>query len=120
MARHKVSLSQDTIPEPVRRGLAFVARALFELDEAKLSPPRRLVVFVLRLFWLVVRGFFRDRIQMRAASLAFGTILAFVPLAALSFAIADALGELMDGSSAPVHALALKTYTPESWAKTQK
>lgn len=35
-------------------------------------------------------------------------------------AVYRALGELIQGTSAPVHALALKTYTPETWAKTQK
>lgn len=80
------------MPDPVRHGLAFAARALFELDESALSPPRAALVFVARLAWLTTRGFFRDRLQMRAASLAFATVLAFVPMAALAFAIADALG----------------------------
>lgn len=92
MVRRRLSLSEDAIPEPARRGLAFAARALFELDEEALSPPRRALIFVARLGWLVVRGFFRDRLQMRAASLAFATVLAFVPLAALWFSVADALG----------------------------
>ena len=32
-------------------------------------------------------------------------------------AVYGALGELIEGMSAPVHALSLATYTPEAWAK---
>jgi membrane protein len=80
------------VPQPLRRGLARVAQWLFELDESRLSPLRRGIVFTLRLAWLTVRGFFREQLQMRAMALAFATTLAFVPAAALAFAIADAAG----------------------------
>jgi membrane protein len=86
------SIADDPLPEPVQRALAHVGRRLFAADVRTLSPPRAALLVVLRLGWLTVRGFFRERIQMRAASLAFATVLAFVPAAALAFAVADALG----------------------------
>lgn len=81
-----------SIPPAIRRALDVAARVVFEVDEERLSPPRRALVFLARLVWLTVRGFFHDRLQIRAASLAFATLLAIVPVAALAFAIADALG----------------------------
>ncbi|MDQ3036383.1 MAG: YihY/virulence factor BrkB family protein, partial [Myxococcota bacterium] len=74
------------------RAKAAATRAIFDLDDSQLSPPRRALVLVVRLVWLTVGGFFRERLQMRAASLAFATVLAIVPAAALAFAVADALG----------------------------
>lgn len=35
-------------------------------------------------------------------------------------AVYRALGELIQGSAAPVHALALQTYTPDAWARARK
>lgn len=88
----RFSLSVGPLPDPVRRGLSRAARRLFEIDDAALSPLRRALVLVLRLAWLTLRGFFRERLQLRAASLAFATVLAIVPAFALAFAIADAIG----------------------------
>ncbi|UJR81553.1 Inner membrane protein YihY, formerly thought to be RNase BN [Sandaracinus amylolyticus] len=85
-------LTVAPLPAPLERGVAYLSRALFEIDETTLSPPRRWLVLALRLAWLTTRGFFRERLQIRAASLAFATILAIVPAAALAFAIADVLG----------------------------
>lgn len=88
----RISLSHEPIPTTMQRALGFAARALFELDDSKLSPPRRALVLLLRLGWLTLRGFFRERLQIRAAALAFATVLALVPAAGLAFAIADAVG----------------------------
>lgn len=88
----RLSLGPQTIPPPVRRALTRLGRALFAVDDAKLSRSAAAFVFALRLGWLVVRGFFRERLQMRAAALSFATVLAFVPAAAIAFCIADALG----------------------------
>ena len=88
----RYSLSLGPLPPPVRRGIQYASRALFELDESTLSPPRRLLVFVARLAWLTVRGLFRGRVQLRASALAFATVLATVPARALASALADASG----------------------------
>ena len=67
-------------------------RTLFEVDETRLSPLRKGLLFAVRLGWLVVAAFFRDHLQLRAAALAFITILAFVPAGAVFFFAADSLG----------------------------
>lgn len=88
------SIAAEPIPRPIRSVLVRARSALFGLDEQKLSPPRRWLVVAGRFVWLVTRAFFRDRLQMRAASLSFSTLLAVVPALALAFAIAKATGYL--------------------------
>lgn len=88
----RTSLVGEQIPRPVRALLVRARRLLFEVDDEALSPPARLGYFVLRLVWLVVRSFFRDRLQIRASSLSFSTLLAIVPGLALAFAVARATG----------------------------
>lgn len=85
--------------------LAMRARSLvFETDEASLSPPRRWAIVSLRFLWLVVRSLISEPLQVRAASLSFFTLLAFVPGLALAFAAAKATGlldELRDDTILP-------------------
>lgn len=98
------SLAPESIPRPVRSLLYRARSALFGIDESQLSPPRRWLVVSARFLWLVLRAFFRDRLQMRAASLSFSTLLAVVPALALAFALAKATGlldELRDDTILP-------------------
>jgi membrane protein len=88
------SIAPEAIPRPIRSVILRMRSALFDLDEQKLSPPRRWLVVTGRFLWLVVRAFFRDVLQMRAASLSFSTLLAVVPALALAFAVAKATGYL--------------------------
>lgn len=90
--RPRTSLAGEQIPSPVRAALVRGRRLLFEGDDASRGPAGRLGLFVLRLLWLVVRSFFRDRLQIRASSLSFSTLLAIVPALALAFALARATG----------------------------
>jgi membrane protein len=104
MAAQRSSLASEPIPPAFRMALARVRGVLFDTDDSALSPPRRWILVSLRFVWLVVRAFLRDRIQMRAASLSFSTLLAVVPALALAFAVASAtglLGELRDQTILP-------------------
>lgn len=86
------SLAPEPLPWPVRAALVRLRDRIFEVDDATLSWLMRRVYFAARLLWLTVRAFFRDRLQMRAASLAFSTLLAIVPALALAFAFARQTG----------------------------
>ena len=100
----RISVPEDPIPPPLRETVGRLRTRLFTVDEMALSPPRRWLVVSARFCWLVVRAFFRDRLQMRAASLSFSTLLAIVPALALAFAIAKAAGLLTilrDGTIMP-------------------
>ncbi len=85
----------------MRRATLAISRALFELDESRLSPPRRALLVPARLAYLVVHAFFREHLQMRAAALAFVTLLAMVPAAAIAFWAADLVGatELLENET---------------------
>lgn len=76
----------------MRALLVRIRDRIFLVDDATLSPPMRSVYFTLRLMWLTVRAFFRDRLQIRAASLAFSSLLAVVPALAIAFALARSTG----------------------------
>jgi len=70
----------------------YFYRALWEVEEAKLSPPRRAALSVARLIFVTVDSFFREQLQMRAAALAFFSLLSIVPAAAFVFSLAKWLG----------------------------
>jgi membrane protein len=75
--------------DAMRRG---VHHTLWEVDERALPRARRLPLVVLRLAFVTVDSFFRERLQMRAAALAFFTVLSIVPLAAFTFSVAKGVG----------------------------
>jgi membrane protein len=112
----------EDLPRPVRALLLRARAALFDVDEARLSALRRWAIVAARFAWLGLSSFFRDRLQIRAASLSFSTLLAVVPALALAFALANATGYVKtlsddtirpfidetlpdDGATAGVHAL---------------
>ncbi|MCA9605415.1 MAG: YihY family inner membrane protein [Myxococcales bacterium] len=70
----------------------YFYRALWEIDEDSLTGPRRVILSVSRLVFVTIDAFFRERLQMRAAALAFFTLLSIVPAAALIFSVAKTLG----------------------------
>lgn len=86
------SLAPEAIPRPVRALLVRARDRIFEVDDRHHSAPVRSLYFGLRLMWLTIRAFFRDRLQIRAASLAFSTLLAVVPTLAIAFAVARGTG----------------------------
>lgn len=69
-----------------------IYRTLFEVDERALPRGRATLLSFVRLTFVTFDSFFRERLQMRAAALAFFTTLSIVPFAALAFAVAKAVG----------------------------
>jgi membrane protein len=74
------------------RARLYLVRTLWEVDEPSLPRARRILLTILRLVFVTVDSFFRERLQMRAAALAFFTVLSIVPLAALVFSVAKGVG----------------------------
>jgi membrane protein len=98
------SIEGEPIRRPVRSALWRTRDWLFEIDERSLGEPARTILVTVRITWLAVRGLFRDRLHLRAASLSFHTVLAIVPALALSFAISKATGLyhwFLDGTLRP-------------------
>jgi membrane protein len=75
-----------------RRARAYVDRVLWETDERSLQAGWRALLTIARLAFVTVEGFFREHLQIRAAALAFYTVLSIVPFAALTFSVAKSVG----------------------------
>ncbi|MBN8616140.1 MAG: YihY/virulence factor BrkB family protein [Deltaproteobacteria bacterium] len=98
------SIAGEPIRRPVRSALWRTRDWLFEIDERTLPQPGRAALVATRIAWLAIRGLFRDRLHLRAASLSFHTVLAIVPALALAFAIGKATGLyhwFLDGTLRP-------------------
>lgn len=70
----------------------FATRGIWEIEIGSLSAARRLGVHTLRMLHLVARGFFRDECPLHASALTFSSLVALVPMLALSLALARGLG----------------------------
>ncbi|MGE0786270.1 MAG: YhjD/YihY/BrkB family envelope integrity protein [Sandaracinaceae bacterium] len=70
----------------------YTYRALWDLDVSQLSRPSRWLLTTLRLGFVTIDSFFRENLHTRSAALAFFTLLAIVPLAALTFSVAKTVG----------------------------
>jgi len=98
----------QTLPDPLRRLEAYLRTGLWQGEG---RPGER----ALRLILLALDGLLRNRSYVKAASLAYITILALIPLLALLFAILKSLGiqrllaaHLMDRLSPGSHEFALQ------------
>jgi len=70
----------------------FFSRTLWEIEVAGLNRTRRLLVIAFRLGYKLADDFRRGEISVRASSLVYTTLLTFVPLLAIAFAVLKALG----------------------------
>jgi len=73
----------------VQRGRDFVTEGLWSEDELQSRP---FVVRALQFSIMVVEGFVRDHLLLRASGLAYFTVLSVVPLLAVAVSIASAVG----------------------------
>ncbi|MDP6629670.1 MAG: YhjD/YihY/BrkB family envelope integrity protein [Kiritimatiellia bacterium] len=76
----------------MRRAWRFVAEDVWDLDVGSLEGARGAGVRVVRVVSLVFRGFKADECPIHAAALTFNTLMAIVPVLALSLALARGLG----------------------------
>ncbi len=71
---------------------ARVHRLLWGEDLAAASPPRRVLVHLLRVVYAVGRDLAEGQLTLRAMSLVYTTLLSLVPLLALSFSVLKGFG----------------------------
>ncbi len=76
----------------LRRALRFVTEDVWDLDVGSLEGARGMGVRAVRVISLVFRGFKADECPIHAAALTFNTLMAIVPVLALSLALARGLG----------------------------
>ena len=62
--------------------------AIWHTSLSELSKRKTFFIRQLRIIVLAGRGFFNDKVQLRAASLTLYTLLSIIPVAAIAFAIA--------------------------------
>lgn len=66
--------------------------AIWHTSLSDLSKRKTFLIKQLRIMVIAGRGFFNDKVQLRAASLTLYTLLSIVPIAAIAFAIAKGFG----------------------------
>ncbi len=74
------------------RASTFVSSDIWDIELSSLSRMRRLGVHLLRVMHMIVRGFLEDECPLHASALTFNTIMAIVPILALSLALARGFG----------------------------
>jgi membrane protein len=80
---------------PVRWALSKVKEVnsfIWSTRLADTSKRRGFIIRYLRVMVLAARGFNQDKVQLRAASLTFFTLLSVIPMAAIAFAVAKGFG----------------------------
>ncbi|MDP6525803.1 MAG: YhjD/YihY/BrkB family envelope integrity protein [Kiritimatiellia bacterium] len=80
------------IGKKLKRAHRFAQSDVWDIELSSLSKIRRFGVKSLRILHLVFRGFLEDECPLHAAALTFSTIMAIVPIMALSLALARGFG----------------------------
>jgi membrane protein len=76
----------------MRRAWRFMTDDVWDIELTSLSGLRALGVKVMRVVYLVVRGFHEDECPLHASALTFSTLMSIVPILAISLALARGLG----------------------------
>ena len=77
---------------PLRKLKNLVSNKIWLVELDQLRGIKLLLVRFLRTIIIVINDFFRDKCVLRASALAFTTLLALVPLAAVGFSLLKAFG----------------------------
>lgn len=80
----------------LHQGWEFLQRGLWEIDPAELRAGKHFFLKALQFVTAVVREFFADNCLLHASSLAFTTILSFIPFLAVMFALLKGFGAETD------------------------
>ena len=67
-------------------------KKIWRVDLRQFQPIKRFQIKLVRVVMIVLHDFFRDKCVLRASALAFTTLLAIVPLAAVGFSLLKAFG----------------------------
>lgn len=77
-------------PGGFSRWLRFLQTDVWELEPERLSRVRAIALYYLRMLLLVVRGFYKDDLPLRASALTYQTVFSIVPGLAVMFALLKA------------------------------
>lgn len=76
----------------IRRAWRFVVGDIWELEPELLPPWRAFGLKFLRVLHLVCRGFYDDQCPLHASALTFSTLMAIVPMLAISLTMVRGFG----------------------------
>ncbi len=76
----------------ISKGIHFLTVDIWKIQQRDFSRATWLVIRQARILMVALRGLNEDKIQLRASSLTFNTLLSIVPLAAVLFGIAKGFG----------------------------
>lgn len=84
---------KDSKREKIKRAWRFVVSDIWDIELSSLSAIRSFGVKTLRVLHLVFKGFREDECPLHASALTFSTLMAIVPILALSLALARGFGD---------------------------
>ncbi|MCZ6689841.1 MAG: YihY family inner membrane protein, partial [Planctomycetota bacterium] len=87
-------MRRSSLSDAARRIKTFLSHDIWERDLADLGRMKALFFHQLRVVFLVMRGFAKDRCGLRAAGLTYITLLSFIPFLAVAFTLFDKVGGL--------------------------
>ncbi|MFO7998371.1 MAG: YhjD/YihY/BrkB family envelope integrity protein [Bacteroidales bacterium] len=76
----------------IKKAIRFVEHDIWYLPLSELTPRQTFLIKQLRILVLAVKGFYEDKIHLRASALTYYTILGIVPIVGLAFGIAKGFG----------------------------
>ncbi|MGB5539929.1 MAG: YihY/virulence factor BrkB family protein [Gammaproteobacteria bacterium] len=80
------------MPYLLNRNIAALRSLVWDDDLRELAGARRIMVFVLRVFHMLLRELLGGQLNLRAMSLVYTTLLSLVPLLAVSFSVLKGFG----------------------------
>ena len=81
---------------PASACIGFFQNRLWDLDLGLLTPGKRFLVNLVKIVYIVVRGFLKDSCPLRASAMTYASLLSIVPLMAFAFALAKGFNVSMD------------------------
>jgi membrane protein len=82
----------EVIAQKIATVIHFFTVDIWKIQQRDLSRAAWLLIRQARILAVVLRGFYEDKIRLRATSLTYNTLLSLVPLAAVLFGIAKGFG----------------------------
>lgn len=76
----------------IQQVLNFIKKDVWRIRRAELPPGKSFLMKILRVLLLAIRGYKKDKCQLRASALTFYSLVSIVPVAAMAFGIAKGFG----------------------------
>lgn len=73
-------------------GYSFVLHDIWRITRSEVSKSRHFLYTIVKTLFISIRGFFYDKLQLKASALTYYTLFAMVPILALILAIASGFG----------------------------